>query len=75
MILLKKLIYLYAPNNVRKIAGHLEDIEESLRIRKKTPFQNVFFLPTADIRSIQKSDLIVICSGVHLNCLQLQFTI
>ncbi len=32
-------IVLYAPNNARKIAGNLEDIEESLRIRGKTPFQ------------------------------------
>ena len=57
-------VVLYAPNNARKIAGNLEDIDESLRIRGKPPFHNIFFLATSDINSIKKSNLVIVCSGL-----------
>lgn len=57
-------VVLYSPNNAKKIIGYLQDLEESLYIQDKSFSQNIHFLPTSDMQSIQNSDLIIISAGL-----------
>lgn len=57
------LVILYSLNNVNKVKGYLQDLEESILMQKKKFANHICFYPTSDIQDIKNSDLIVICAG------------
>ncbi|HCU58587.1 MAG TPA: hypothetical protein DIC64_01240 [Alphaproteobacteria bacterium] len=57
-------LVLYTPNNVKKISGQLQDLQESLLMIGKSFSNHVVFHPSNNINDIKGSNLIIIAAGL-----------
>ncbi len=56
-------VVLYTPNNVQKISGQLQDLQESLLTLEKPFSSHVSFLPSNNLADIKGSSLVIITVG------------
>jgi len=57
-------VVLYTPNNMQKISGQLQDLQESLLMLGKLFSNHVSFYPTNNLADIKGSNLIIITAGL-----------